>query len=177
MQKKLLFIFLSCFWLVSLVGAQGRVDNFALAKGDLIENLLFTYYDELGFNGSVLVVEDNQVIYENTFGFSDFENEDPLDATIPFYIASLSKQFMAAAILKLSEEGKLSLDDPLTKYLTKMPKFYNKVKIHHLLTHTAGIPDYFKLDIVKSGTSNQDVYQALLSQRDCGNKIEPTSLG
>lgn len=175
MQRKLLTIFLSCFIFGELTIAQGRLDNFALAKGDLIENLLFTYYDELGFNGSVLVVEDNTIIYENTFGFSDFENEDPLDATTPFYIASLSKQFTAAGILKLAEQGKLSLDDPLTKYLKRMPKIYNQVKIHHLLTHTGGIPDYFKLNIVKPGISNQDVYQALLSQKhldfDPGDKF------
>ena len=165
MRKNILLFILSLSLYINAAIGQGRIDNFALTKGDLIENLLFTYYDELGFNGSVLVVENNKVIYENTFGFSDFESEEPLDADIPFYIASLSKQFTSAAIIKLSEEGKLSLEDPLTKYLTRMPGFYDKVEIHHLLTHTAGIPDYFNLGIVKDGITNYDVYEALIGQK------------
>jgi len=156
---------MSLVLLANLAVGQGRLDDFALSKGDLIENLLFTYYDELGFNGSVLVVENNNIIYENTFGFANFESKEPLDAQSTFYIASLTKQFTAAAIIKLSEQSKLSLEDPLTKYLPRMPKFYDRVKIHHLLTHTAGIPDYFNLGIVRPGLTNQNVYQALLSQK------------
>ena len=103
MRKIILLFILSLSLYLDIAIGQGRVDNFALTKGDQIENLLFTYYDELGFNGSVLVVENNNVIYENTFGFSDFESEEPLDADIPFYIASLSKQFTSAAIIKLRD--------------------------------------------------------------------------
>jgi CubicO group peptidase (beta-lactamase class C family) len=146
---------------------QGRAGDFTLSKGDLIEDLLFSYYDEQSFNGSVLVVENNQIIYENTFGFADFETEEPLDAHMPFYLASLAKQFTAAAIIKLEEEGKLSLDDPLKKYLPMMPKFFDPIEIHHLLTHTAGVPDYINdLEINEEGLTNMDVYEALTMQKD-----------
>jgi CubicO group peptidase (beta-lactamase class C family) len=166
----------------TVVYGQGRSGNFALSKGDLIENLLFSYYDELEFNGSVLVVENNQIIYENTFGFADFENEEPLDADLPFYLASLGKQFTAAAIIKLEEEGKLSLDDHIKKYLPMMPKIYEPIKIHHLLTHTAGVPDYINnMNIARPGLTNMDVYRALIKQRNLqftpGNKFRYSNSG
>ena len=161
---------------------QGMSENFALSKGDLIEDLLFNYYDELDFNGSVLVVENNQIIYENTFGFADFENGEPLDAELPFYLASLGKQFTAAAIIKLEEEGRLSIDDPIKKYLPMMPKIYDPIKIHHLLTHTSGVPDYINnLQIVEPGLTNMDVYKALIKQRSLyftpGNKYRYSNSG
>lgn len=161
---------------------QGRSENFALSKGDLIENILFNYYDEMDFNGSVLVVENNEIIYENTFGFADLENEEPFEADIPFYLASLAKQFTAAAIIKLEEEGKLSLDDPLKKYLPMMPKVYDPIKIHHLLTHTAGVADYINnLEIAQAGLTNMDVYEALIKQRNLiftpGNKYRYSNSG
>ena len=150
----------------TIVYGQGSDKNFALSKGDLIEDLLFNYYDELDFNGSVLVVENNQVIYENTFGFADFDLQEPLDGDMPFYLASLAKQFTAAAIIKLEEEGRLSLQDPLKKFLPMMPKIYDAIEVHHLLTHTAGIPDYINnLAIAEAGLTNMDVYEALIKQR------------
>jgi CubicO group peptidase (beta-lactamase class C family) len=161
---------------------QGMSGSFTLSKGDLIEDLLFSYYDNLQFNGSVLVVENNQIIYENTFGFADFENKEPLDGEIPFYLASLGKQFTAAAIIKLEEEGKLSLDDDLKKYLPMMPKIYDGIKIHHLLTHTAGVPDYINtLQITRPGLTNMDVYEALVKLRSLnslpGNKYRYSNSG
>jgi len=181
---KVIFCRLLIFFFITAttVFGQGKSENFALSKGDLIENLLFNYYDELDFNGSVLVVENNQIIYENTFGFADFDNEEPLDAKMPFYLASLGKQFTAAAIIKLEEEGKLSLDDPIKKYLRMMPKIYDPIKIHHLLTHTAGVPDYInKLQITESGLTNMDVYEALVKLRSLnfvpGNKYRYSNSG
>ena len=157
-----MFLFLAA----SAAYGQGMSASFALSKGDLIEDLLFSYYDNLEFNGSVLVVENNEVIYENTFGFAEFETEEPLDGDIPFYLASLGKQFTAAAIIKLEEEGKLSLNDPLKKYLPMMPKIYDQIEIHHLLTHTAGVPDYINtLKIARPGLTNMDVYEALVNLR------------
>ncbi len=159
---------------------QGRVADFALSKGDLIEDVLFNYYDA-GFNGSVLVVENNTVIYENTFGFADFTSREPLDGDTPFYLASLAKQFTAAAVLRLAEAGKLNLDDPVTKFLPMMPKAYRQVRIHHLLTHTAGVPDYFALGIARPGLTNMEVYQALVIHKTLdftpGNKFRYSNSG
>ena len=167
-------------WFTLPVSGQGRVGSFALSKGDLIEDVLFDYYDE-GFNGSVLVVEDNTVIYENTFGFADFATQEPLDSKTPFYLASLAKQFTAAAIIRLAEAGKLYLDDPVTKYLPLMPRAYSQIRIYHLLTHTGGVPDYFALGIARPGLTNMDVYQALVTHKVLdftpGNKFRYSNSG
>lgn len=174
-------LFLLIFPLSKAVLGQGKVANFNLSKGDVIEDVMFHYYDEEGFNGSVLVVEKNEIIYQNTFGFADFENKEPLDANTPFYLASLAKQFTAAAIIKLAEEKKLYLDDQVRKFLPYLPKTYDKVKIYHLLTHTGGVPDYFALEINHPGLTNMDVYKALIDHKNLdfvpGNKYRYSNSG
>ncbi len=148
------------------VSGQGRDANFVLSKGDIIEDLLISYYDELGFNGSVLVSQEGEIIYENTLGLANFISEEPLDADLPFYLASLGKQFTAAAIMKLRDQGQLSLSDPVTKFLPLMPPAYRKVTLHHLLTHTAGVPDYLNdFDQVLDNTTNMDVYKLIIDQK------------
>ncbi|MEN8249239.1 MAG: serine hydrolase domain-containing protein [Bacteroidota bacterium] len=165
MVLKLKLFFILLISSTAFVCGQGRVEEFALTKGDLIEDLIFDYYDNKGFNGSILVVEDDQIVYENTFGFADFENEEPLDRDLPFYLASLAKQFTAASILRLSEQNKLSLEDPVTKFLPLMPGTFDVVKIRHLLSHTSGVPDYFTMGIAENGTTNMDVYEALVKRK------------
>lgn len=143
---------------------QGNDPTFALTKGDQIEDLMIRY-NELGeFNGSILIVEEGVVIYENTLGFADFESEEPLDASTPFYLASLAKQFTAMGIMMLVEEGKISYEDKLSRFFPLMPETYKRITVHELLTHTAGVKDYFKMDIVREGLRNIDVYEALVKK-------------
>ena len=152
--------------------AQGHDAEFVLTVGDKVEDLMLAYYDIGEFNGSIILIEDGKVIYENTFGYADVERKEPLDADSPFYLASLSKQFTAMAIMMLVEQGKISFDDKLTRFLPLMPSAYNEVTLDQLLTHTAGIKDYhtadiknyFDLGIYGSGLTNNDVYKALLRQ-------------
>lgn len=146
-----------------LLLAQGKSTDFVFNRGDLVEDLLFKYYDSYSFNGSVLVAEGDEIVYENTFGFADIEHEVPLDNKTPFYIASLGKQFTAAAVMKLFEEGKLNLDDPVSRYFPLLPGFYTEVKIRNLLNHTSGIPDYLNSSEVHSAMDNKDVYRYLLT--------------
>jgi CubicO group peptidase (beta-lactamase class C family) len=121
-------------------------------------------YNELGeFNGSLLIVEDGKPIYENTLGFANFETKEPLDGEMSFYLASLAKQFTAMGIMMLVEEGKISYDDKLRRFFPLIPKVYRELTVHQLLTHTSGIKDYFKLNIVKEGVRNMDVYEALIN--------------
>ena len=174
MFKSFLILNMLLFYVGAMLSyAQGRIDGFEYSRGDLIEDLLFDYYDNHGFNGSVLVAERGEIIYENTFGIAIYENEEPLDSEIPFYLASLAKQFTAVAVMKLTEEGALNVDDAITKYLPKMPDYYSKVTIHHLLTHTAGLPDYLNSSELKLGMTNQEVYRYLINQK--GLIFEPGS--
>jgi len=97
--------------------------------------------------GSVLLVKDGKIIYEKGFGVEDIKNKKPITPKTLFNVGSISKTFVASAILRLADEGKLSLDDDLYKYF---PDFHNtaiakKIKICNLLTHTSGLPDNRKI--------------------------------
>ncbi|HEY3406170.1 MAG TPA: serine hydrolase domain-containing protein [Ohtaekwangia sp.] len=92
------------------------------------------------FNGSVLVAEKGEVIYQKCFGLTDFETRQALNDSSLFELASVSKQFTATGILLLKEKGKLQLTDSLRMYFPELP--YHGITIHHMLTHTSGLPDY-----------------------------------
>ncbi|MFK7775434.1 MAG: serine hydrolase [Saprospiraceae bacterium] len=95
------------------------------------------------FNGSVLVAEKGKVIYKNGFGEANKEWNIPNKADTKHRLASISKQFTAMAIVQLAAENKLKLDAPITNYLPDYPKANgNIITIHHLLTHTSGLPNY-----------------------------------
>ena len=101
------------------------------------------YINEARFNGSIAIAKDGVVIFEKHHGLADMEKELPITDSSRFQLASVSKQFTAAAILKLYQEGKVNLDSSLTTYLPELP--YEDVKIRHLLTHKAGFPSYMWL--------------------------------
>ncbi|WP_321426788.1 serine hydrolase [uncultured Bacteroides sp.] len=90
---------------------------------------------------SVLVSKNGKIIYERGFGYADIGNKVPVTSDTKFRIGSITKQFIAASILKLQEEGKLSVHDTLSKFIPGFPRG-NEVTIHHLLTHTSGIHNY-----------------------------------
>jgi CubicO group peptidase (beta-lactamase class C family) len=96
------------------------------------------------FTGTVLVARKGKVIYEKAFGLADREWNVPNTIDTKFEIGSITKQFTAACVLQLANEGKLSLDDKLSKYFPDFPKA-DSVTIHMLLTHTSGIKDYTEL--------------------------------
>jgi CubicO group peptidase (beta-lactamase class C family) len=90
---------------------------------------------------AILISQNGQVIYRNAFGYADIENNVKMSSDMRFKIGSITKQFTGVAILKLQEEGKLSVEDKLSKYIPDFPRG-NEVTIHHLLTHTSGIHSY-----------------------------------
>jgi CubicO group peptidase (beta-lactamase class C family) len=91
---------------------------------------------------SVAVARGDHLIVDEGVGIADLEWKAPTDAKSPFRIGSLTKQFTAAAIMKLREQGKIGLDDPLSKYLPDFDTKGHTVTIRQLLTHTSGIPNY-----------------------------------
>lgn len=97
--------------------------------------------------GAVLIAKNGKIIYEKGFGIEDIKTGKPISGHTLFNVGSISKTFVAFGILQLAKENKLSLDDDIYKYF---PDFKNssiakKVKIHHLLTHTSGLPDIRKV--------------------------------
>ncbi len=96
--------------------------------------------DEPG--AAVVLVKDGKKVYEQCFGWADIDTKAPVTANTNFCIASVSKQFSAVAILQLAEQGKLSLNDPLTKFFPEFKApFFRDITLHHILSHTSGIPD------------------------------------
>lgn len=90
---------------------------------------------------AVLVAEEGKVLYKKGFGYADVKNKIPVTPDTKFRIGSVTKQFTAAAILKLQEKNLLSVNDKLSKFIPDFPKG-DEVTIHQLLTHTSGIHSY-----------------------------------
>ena len=91
-----------------------------------------------GFSGAVLVAKNGEVVLEKGYGFANRALGQPYAASMVSCIGSVTKQFTAAAILRLQMDGKLSVSDPISKYLPGVPDDKAGITIHHLLTHTAG---------------------------------------
>lgn len=99
--------------------------------------------DEPG--AAVIVVREGKVIFRKGYGLANVELGVPVEPDMVFRLGSVTKQFTAVAILMLAEQGKLSLDDDLTKFLPDYPTKGQKITIEHLLTHTSGIKNYTSL--------------------------------
>lgn len=98
--------------------------------------------EELGwFSGGVLVARGDDVLFRQTYGMANREAGRPIELDSRFRLASVSKQFTAAAILKLQDEGRLTVGDPLCKWIDPCPEAWAPIRLHHLLAHTAGVPD------------------------------------
>jgi CubicO group peptidase (beta-lactamase class C family) len=108
---------------------------------DRMERVVQPYVDAQMFMGSILAAKDEKVIFSKSYGMADLEWDVPNSPTTKFNIASMTKQFTAAAILLLEDRGKLKTDDLVNKYLTDAPTSWDKITIYHLLTHTSGISD------------------------------------
>lgn len=104
--------------------------------------------DKNGPGGVFMVAKKGEIIYQNAFGKANLELEVPLTTDYIFQIGSMTKQFTAVAIMMLQEQGKLNTNDVLSKYIPDFPSG-DKIKIHHLLTHTSGIKDFTKMKSIK----------------------------
>ena len=91
---------------------------------------------------SALVARNGQVIYKKAFGMANLELDLPMQVDNVFWVASIGKQFTAVAILQLMEQGKLNLQDEITKFIPDYPTQGNKISIEHLLTHSSGIHNF-----------------------------------
>ena len=94
------------------------------------------------FTGGVLVSRDGKVLFAKGYGYANEEFAVPNSTDTKFRLGSITKQFTAASILLLQERGKLSVSDPICKFLTNCPAAWEPITVHHLLTHTSGIPSY-----------------------------------
>lgn len=126
----------------------GLPDQIVLTQSDTtkrIDSVMTALHERGQFTGAILVSVAGKPIYRNAFG--DIDAGQKYTPSTKSNIASLSKGFTAMAVMMLAEQGKLTYDDPIHKYLPELREFSNDVTIRHLLTHTSGIPDVGDLGI------------------------------
>lgn len=113
-------------------------------KGRKTEARLDVVFQKLrntyGFNGAVLLSENNHVIYKKAYGYADLKSREELSTQSVFQLASVSKQFTAIAVMMLKSKGLLRYDDKIVKFFPDFP--YTEVTIRQLLNHRGGLPDY-----------------------------------
>ncbi len=133
------------------IRAMGRPSEFALprmSQGDLVTALRAKLEKDAAadkFAGAVLLAKDGKSIFTGAYGMADREKKIPNTVNTKFRIGSMNKMFTAVSILQLVQAGKISLSDPVGKYLTDYPNkdVATKVTIQQLLTHTGGTGDFF----------------------------------
>lgn len=117
-----------------------------ILASDIIErldSLVNRFSSRYRFSGNILVAYEGSEIYTKSVGYADPLKKEPVKAGTIFQLASVSKQFTAAAIMLLKSDGRLDFDDQLVKYIPELP--YPSVSINHLLHHLSGLPNYMYL--------------------------------
>lgn len=160
-ERYILIIILMMFPSFSFFHSEGKIDptaydasifNEDMFTPDYLNYEILTIQEEIdaaltyahrnaAFNGSMLVAQNGHYIYSGDFGFADFKEKTLLNQHSSYQLASVSKQFTAAAILQLSEQNLIGLDDSINTYLPQLPP--NTITIKQLLNHTSGLAIYF----------------------------------
>lgn len=125
----------------------------SLPNGDITQKMTLDWLDqyvqklvtETDLAGSALIAKGDEIIFEKYFGYADSAKTTPVDASTLFNLGSGNKMFTALAIVRLREQGKLQFTDPLTKWFPDFPDpaRARQVTVHHLLTHTSGIGEFW----------------------------------
>jgi CubicO group peptidase (beta-lactamase class C family) len=126
---------------------------------------------------AVGAVQNGKTLLAKGYGLADLEHDAPLTPNTPIYLASVSKQFTAMAVLLLVEDGKLQLSDSVRKIIPELPEYFSAVTIYHLLTHTSGVRDYLALGSLAGWSIpslNDDGFLRVLSRQRALN-FEPGS--
>jgi len=162
MKKHFLLLILSSFSIIS----------FGQIKERQAIDSLFTEWDMPDSPGCALgIIRDGKLIYSKGYGSGDLEHDVDISPTSVFYIGSNSKQFVTFSILLLEEQGKLSLDDRIQKYLLDFPEYNTPLTIRHFIHHTSGVRDYLALMYLKGRnyldiTDEEEVYELIKGQKD-----------
>jgi len=122
---------------LTINNANAQSDNKAAKIDSLISGA-----HRLGlFNGNVLVADNNHIVYKKAIGFTDASEKTLLTDAYRFHIGSIAKEFNAVGIMMLQEQGKLSINDKVSKYLPGLPAWAQQISIKNLLQYTSGLPD------------------------------------
>jgi CubicO group peptidase (beta-lactamase class C family) len=115
------------------------------SEADAIDQLLSSTFKPGAPGAAVIVTRKGQALFRKGYGMADLELQVPIEPDMVFRLGSLTKQFTAVGILMLEEQGKLSVSDPITKFLPDYPTQGQTITVEHLLTHTSGIKSYTEM--------------------------------
>ncbi len=148
--------------LILAIPARARADDSTVVRGALGQALDRAVQRSTGggFWGAVLVALEGEVILAKGYGFADYGSRPNTPRTL-FEIASASKPFTAAAVLRLQMEGKLRVQDPIARFLPHVPQDKREITVHHLLTHTSGISPQVGLPYASRVTRDEFVRYVL----------------
>jgi CubicO group peptidase (beta-lactamase class C family) len=132
-------------------GSAPRLASATAADAREVHRRLVELQDS-GFSGAVVIANADGLLLSEGYGLANRGNGTPATPTTRFHLGSVTKMFTGAAILKLQEQGRLSVQDPVTRFLPNVPPDKQDITIHQLLTHTSGLPG----DVVDCGTSAVD---------------------
>jgi CubicO group peptidase (beta-lactamase class C family) len=119
------------------------LSRFDLAFADNVDDFLKAELTRQKIPGmAVAVMQGGKVVKAAGYGYANLELKVPVTADTVFQLGSVGKQFTAGAVMLLVQDGKIGLDDPVSKHLDFAPDAWKEVTVRHLLTHTSGIPDY-----------------------------------
>ena len=139
-----------------------------------IDAAIAPYYKAADPGATLIVVKDGKTVLRKAYGMADVGNEVAMKPGATLRLGSITKQFTAAGILMLAEEGKLSVSDPITKYLPDYPTKGKNITIEHLLTHTSGIVSYTgKQGFREQSNKNVTVAQMIDYFKDEPLEFEP----
>jgi len=139
-----------------------------------MDQIVQSYVANKQFMGSVLVARGDQVLFSKGYGSANLEWQISDTPSTKFRLGSITKQFTAASILLLEERGKLKVEDPVRKYLPDAPAAWNKMTIFHVLTHTAGIPNFTNFPDYRSTEALATTPEKLVARfRDKPLEFEP----
>lgn len=157
--------------LTNVITINAQVKTTSKSKtADKVDKLLAKYDFKNGPGLSLAVIKDGVVVYKKGFGIANLEYGVPITTSTVFQVASVSKQFTAFSILLLEQEGKLSIDDDIRKYLPEMPDYGHKITLRNLANHTSGIRDNTDLaNLIGTGEadlfSNEEAVKLITSQK------------
>jgi CubicO group peptidase (beta-lactamase class C family) len=147
-------IIILSFFLSTFIQLFAQSDNEILKQR--VDSLFSGWNNNYSPGCALGVIQDGKLIYEKGYGLANLEYDIPITPISIFHMASISKQFTAFSIVLLAQQGKLSLDDDIRKYLPEVPDFGKKITIKNLIYHTSGLRDQWEL-LLMAGWRLDDV--------------------
>ena len=113
------------------------------AQPEKIENYINNLIQQQKLAGAAIaVLKDDKLLFDKNYGFADVENKLPVTDSTLFSLMSVTKNFIAFAVMQLADKNLVSLDAPVSKYLKSLPSQYDSLQVYQLLNHSSGVPDY-----------------------------------